>query len=94
MNGLGTLRLFAQPAAQPTAVATTEPARPSTAFRPVAGGEQLQSGEKLLVEAYAAIWILVFAMIGLMWLRQRRLDARVTEVEAAISAARKKPEAG
>ena len=60
----------------------------STTFRPVQGGEQMQSGERLLVEAYAAIWVVLFALILLGWRRQRRIDARVAGLEVALAAAR------
>jgi CcmD family protein len=60
----------------------------STAFRPVEGGAELQSGEKLLVEAYAAIWVILFVMVLLSWRRQRRLDERMSSLEAAIDKAR------
>jgi hypothetical protein len=80
----------------PTASGTTAPTpgpadvdRPSTEFRPVQGGPELQSGEKLLVEAYAAIWIILFALILLSWRRQRRLDERMGALSAAIDEARK-----
>jgi hypothetical protein len=62
----------------------------STAFRPVQGGPQLQSGEKLLVEAYAAIWIILLALVLLSWRRQRRLDERMVSLAAAIEKARDK----
>ena len=60
----------------------------STTFRPVQGGDQMQSGEHLLVEAYAAIWVVLFALILLGWRRQRRIDARVAGLEVALAAAR------
>jgi hypothetical protein len=60
----------------------------STTFRPVQGGTEMQSGEKLLVEAYAAIWIVLFAMILLGWRRQRKIDERVSSLEAALAQAR------
>jgi hypothetical protein len=60
----------------------------STTFRPVQGGDQMQSGERLLVEAYAAIWIVLFALILLGWRRQRKIDARVAGLEAALAQAR------
>jgi CcmD family protein len=86
------------PPPQPTLNTPTTPAAPpptgttaddrSTAFRPVEGGGQMQSGEKLLVEAYAAIWIVLFLMILLSWRRQRRIDERVSSLEAAVEKAR------
>jgi hypothetical protein len=60
----------------------------STTFRPVQGGEQMQSGERLLVEAYAAIWIVLFALLLLGWRRQRKIDARVAGLEVALAQAR------
>jgi hypothetical protein len=48
----------------------------------------MQSGEKLLVEAYAAIWIVLFALILLGWRRQKRIDARVAGLEVALAKAR------
>ena len=65
----------------------------STAFRPVQGGAELQSGEKLLVEAYAAIWIILFVLVLLSWRRQRRLDERVTSLSTAIDRARQEESA-
>ena len=61
----------------------------STAFRPVQGGNELQSGEKLLVEAYAAIWVILFALVLFSWRRQRRLDDRMGVLSAAIDKARR-----
>jgi hypothetical protein len=61
----------------------------STSFRPVEGGNELQSGEKLLVEAYAAIWIILFAMVLLSWRRQKGLDDRMGTLSAAIDKARR-----
>ncbi len=60
----------------------------STTFRPVQGGDQMQSGERLLVEAYAAIWIVLFGLLLLGWRRQRRIDARVAALEVALAQAR------
>jgi CcmD family protein len=62
----------------------------STTFRPVEGGPQMQSGEKLLVEAYAAIWILVFLYLITLFRRQRRLDRQIATLSAAIDKARQK----
>lgn len=77
--------LFAQ--TQAPAQSTAEDR--STAFRSVQGGNQLQSGEMLLVEAYAAIWILLFGMLFLFWKRQASMGARIENLEAAIIEARK-----
>jgi CcmD family protein len=77
----------AAPTATPAATAPSAEDR-STTFRPVEGGTEMQSGEKLLVEAYAAIWIILFAFVLLSWRRQRKIDERVTSLEAAVEAAR------
>jgi hypothetical protein len=58
-------------------------------FKPTTGGQNLQSGEKLLVEAYAIIWVLAFALMFFSWRRQRALDTRVTELETLLARARK-----
>jgi CcmD family protein len=60
----------------------------SQAFRPVQGGAELQSGEKLLVEAYAAIWLILFALVLLSWRRQKQIDRRIDVLEAALEKAR------
>lgn len=61
----------------------------ATAFRSVQGGNQMQSGEMLLVEAYAAIWILLFLMLFLFWRRQAGMNQRIDSLEQAIAEARK-----
>jgi len=81
------------PTAAPPPTAATAPTAPTaddraTTFRPVEGGTQLASGETLLVEAYAAIWVILFAMILLSWRRQRGLDGRMNGLEAALDKAR------
>ena len=60
----------------------------STAFRPVEGGTVMQSGEKLLVEAYAAIWVITLIFIVSIFRRQKRIDARITSLETALEKAR------
>ena len=85
----------AQPAPTPTPrPATSGPAVPTTpddrgtAFKPVEGGNEMQSGEKLLVEAYAAIWLILFAMVLLSWRRQSRIESRIQGLEGAIEKVR------
>lgn len=72
---------------QPIASAPTAEDR-SAAFSAVQSGNEMQSGEALLVEAYAAIWIILFAMIFFSWRRQRALDERVRTLEGALARAR------
>jgi CcmD family protein len=80
----------AAPAPPPApATVTTTPDDRGTAFKPVESGNEMQSGEKLLVEAYAAIWIILFAMVLLSWRRQKQLEARVDGLEGALDKARR-----
>lgn len=85
--------LFAAQAAQQPAPTTTSAEDRAQAFRPVEAGEA-RSGEVLLVEAYAAIWAIVFVFIFLSWGRQRRLDARIGALESAIERARRGQDKG
>jgi hypothetical protein len=73
------------PATAPTGTSAEDRA---TTFRPVEGGTQIASGETLLVEAYAAIWLIMFALILLSWRRQRGLEGRVDGLQAALDKAR------
>jgi CcmD family protein len=72
----------------PTSTGTTAEDR-STSFRPVEGGNQMQSGERLLVEAYAAIWLILFAFLFLSWRRQGAIEKRIRSLEDALDKARK-----
>ncbi len=67
----------------------SEPGR-STDFRAVEGSGESMSGETLLVEAYAAVWIILLGFVLVSWRRQARIDARVAELEQAISRGRSK----
>lgn len=60
----------------------------ATEFQAVQGnpGEQY-SGATLLVLAYAALWIVLFAWIGLVWRKQRRLDDRLADLERVLDRA-------
>lgn len=55
-------------------------------FRAVEGGETY-SGATLLVEAYAAIWLILFAWIYMLWRKQSDLGKRLDGLEAAIDRA-------
>jgi len=48
----------------------------------------MQSGELLLVEAYAAMWLIAFALILFSWSRVRKLDDRLAALEGAVGKAR------
>jgi CcmD family protein len=75
------------PSASPTS--TTTPDDRSSEFRAVDGGTEVRSGATLLVEAYAAIWVILFGFIWLTARRQRSLDSRILELENALTKARK-----
>jgi CcmD family protein len=81
-------RVFAQAQPAPQPQKPTSDDR-STTFQPVQGGNELQSGEKLLVEAYCAIWLIVFTMLYFSWRRQRRINQRIDGLEDAIAKARR-----
>jgi CcmD family protein len=72
---------------------TTEPTQPSpdgraADFKPVEGAPAEQySGGALLVEAYAAIWLIIIAWLFFMWRKQSSLSARLDGLEAAIDRA-------
>jgi hypothetical protein len=70
-------------ATQPAA--TSEPAQRSAEFRAVEGGTEMVSGGTLLVEAYAALWLILLAFLLVSWRRQARIDARVDELEKAVA---------
>ena len=81
---------FQSPAPAPVATTPSADDR-STAFRAVEGGNEMQSGEKLLVEAYAALWLILFALILVSWRRQKAIDARVVILEGELAKVRAAP---
>jgi hypothetical protein len=86
-------------AAPPTAAPPLPSAAPPTAstastpgFRPVTAEPELQSGEKLLVEAYAVMWLLAFGFVLVMVRRLRSTTERLDRLERALDAAARKRE--
>ena len=79
-------------AAAPTATTTTADSRAQT-WSPVSRGGDMQSGEALLIEAYAAIWVVFFLFVLISWRRQQATDARIVELERAVAKARAADEA-
>ncbi len=53
-------------------------------FRAVQGGSETRSGTVLLVEAYAAVWIILFAFVWQSFRKQRRLETRLSDLEAEL----------
>jgi CcmD family protein len=80
------------PAPTPTPVASGTPDSRSTSFEAVQGGTETRSGETLLVEAYAAIWILLMGWVLLLWRKQAALNGRLDDLERAIDRAALKAE--
>ena len=71
---------FAQPADDPDARAGE--------FVPHEGGGNVASGEVLLVEAYAVMWLLAFALIFMSYRKQKALDRRVARLQDDLARAR------
>jgi hypothetical protein len=59
--------------------------RRPTEFVAVEGGPETMSGGTLLVEAYAALWIILFGFVFVSWRRQSHIDVRIAELERAVS---------
>jgi CcmD family protein len=73
--------------AQPNETSTSE-GTPSQEFRPVEGGGDTKSGEMLLVQAYAIIWLLAFGLIVFSIRKQRKLDDRIARLQEDLAKAR------
>jgi CcmD family protein len=59
----------------------------ATTFRAVTGEPEHYSGEKLLVGAYAIVWVVVFAWVAGVWRKQRSMTQRLEALEAEIARA-------
>jgi hypothetical protein len=75
------------PSASPSA--ESKPDDRSTAFRPDEGGGNVASGEVLLIQAYAVIWLLAFGLVLSSVRKQRMLDARITRLQGDLDNSRK-----
>jgi uncharacterized protein HemX len=71
---------------QPNAAPPSPDSR-STSFQPVTGEAEHYSGEGLLVSAYALIWVILLAWVGLVWRKQSALDTRLDDLEREIEKA-------
>lgn len=70
-----------------TSASASDPDGRATEFTAVEGGNERYSGSTLLVEAYAAIWLILMAWIFMLWKKQASLTARLDGLEAAIDRA-------
>jgi len=60
----------------------------ATDFKAVEGGAGEQySGSTLLVEAYSAIWLILFFWLVSLWRKQSALSVRLSGLESAIDRA-------
>lgn len=66
----------------------------ATEFKAVEGGPEQFSGNTLVVEAYAAIWLVLMGWLLLMWRKQSVLNGRIEGLEAALDRAEAKRSQG
>jgi hypothetical protein len=67
---------------------TNDPNDRATTFQAVQGNAKEQySGGALLVTAYAALWIVLFAWVALVWRKQSALSARLADLERVLDKA-------
>jgi cytochrome c biogenesis protein CcdA len=67
---------------------TTDPNDRATTFQAVQGNQKEQySGGALLVSAYAALWVVLFAWVALVWRKQSALSARLADLERVLDKA-------
>ncbi len=63
------------------------PSDRATTFQAVTGEPEHYSGEKLLVAAYAIVWVVVLAWVAFVWRKQRAMTGRLDALEAEIARA-------
>lgn len=74
-------------------LANAQPASPAdraTEFTAVADTGEHFNGYTLMVEAYAAIWIVLMFWLVFLWRKQADISARLDGLEAAIARAERK----
>lgn len=65
----------------------------STKFVAVEGGGERFSGETLVVEAYAAIWVVLMIWIFMLWRKQAAMTVRLDGLERTLDRAAERLEA-
>lgn len=70
------------------------PEERSTEFVAVQGGGNTTSAEALLVSAYIVMWALLLLFVYFTWRRQQKMEARVVDLERALSQAEKEEARG
>ncbi len=79
---------LAQTQATSAQPAPDSPEARDTEFKPDQGGRETTSGELLLIEAYAAIWLIVFALVYMSIRKQKRLDDRIDRLSEELERVR------
>ncbi|MDF2697277.1 MAG: hypothetical protein K0S65_5660 [Labilithrix sp.] len=62
----------------------------ATEFKAVEGTGEQFNGYTLMVEAYAAIWLILMVWLVFIWRKATKLTARVEDLEGAIARAERK----
>jgi CcmD family protein len=67
---------------------SNDPTDRATTFQAVQGNAAEQySGAALLVTAYAALWVVLFAWVAMVWRKQSALSARLADLERVLDEA-------
>ncbi|RYG85035.1 CcmD family protein [bacterium] len=67
--------------------AGSTPESRSTEFKAVEGGPETMSGNTLMVEAYAVLWVILMGWIFFVWRKQAGLHSRLDELEKVLDQA-------
>ena len=71
-----------------SAAASSTPDDRSTTFTAVEGNAKEQySGGTLLVTAYAALWVVLFAWVAIVWRKQSALNMRLADLKRVLDKA-------
>jgi len=65
----------------------TAPDDRATEFKAVEGTGEHYNGYTLMVEAYAAIWLILMVWLAFLWRKQAALSLRIDGLEGALSRA-------
>jgi CcmD family protein len=79
-----------QPVPSPSAATSaTTPDDRATTFRAVQGGGETVSGGKLLVSAYAVVWLIVLVLVVRVFRRQNKTESTLADLETQIRKGKK-----
>ncbi len=84
--------MFAQAGSAQLGARPGAPQEGGSDFRAYEGGAEQRSGELLLIEAYAAIWLVAFVFIFLSIRRQKRLEQRLDRLQDDLERAAEQQE--